>query len=719
MRFGIAAILALGLLLALPPSAAPAKPKTDSGPAVHHDTSPALRDIAPATDDGKKEKKEKEKGHLPLVASHGTDTAVQSSQGTASAPATSTNFDGVGEPNVSVNVAPPDTDGDVGPNHYVQIVNLSFAVFSKTGSFIYGPALTKTLWSGFGGGCQSNNDGDGTVKYDKSADRWIITQFSVSTTPYLECVAVSTTGDPTGTYYRYAFSYSNFPDYPKLGVWSDAYYITFNLFNSSGTSFLGSEICAYDRSKMLIGAVATQQCKTTSSTYGGLLPSDIDGSTAPPAGSPNYILNVTANTLNLWKFHVDWATPANTTFAGPSAIGVAGFSEACGGGACIPQSGAFSGSLDSLGDRLMYRLAYRNFGDHESLVVNHSVTAGSSVGVRWYELRSPGSAPSVYQQGTYAPDSSYRWMGSAAMDHSGNVGLGYSVSSSSMHPGIRYTGHVTTDPLGVMGQGEGTLINGGGSQDFTLDRWGDYASMSVDPTDDCTFWFTSEYLKSDGSFNWSTRIGSFKFASCSTQTTPDFSLTASPSSQTVTQGGSTSYNVSVNPQNGFNGSVALSVSGLPANASGSFSPNPATSASTLSVATSASTPAGTYPLTITGTSGSLTHSTSVSLIVNATAQPDFTLSASPGSQTVVAGSSTTYVITVNGTNGFAGSVTLSLTGLPAGTSYSFGPNPTSASSTLTITTTSGSKPSTSTLTIAGTSGSLTRTTTVSLRIKKR
>src|SRR5207237_707406 len=210
--------------------------------------------------------------------------------------------------------------------------------------------------SGFGGGGQVNNDGDATVAYDRIADRWIISQFSVTTTPYLQCVAVSTSGDPTGSYYRYSFQYGNFPDYPKLGVWPDAYYTSFNMFRNG--TFAGPELCAYDRAKMLAGQPATQKCFTLSTTYGGLLPSDLHGSTLPPTGSPNYVLSFGTNSLLLWKFHVDWTTTANSSLAGPTSIPVAAFAAACGGGGtCIPQSGT-SQQLDSLADRLMYRLAY-------------------------------------------------------------------------------------------------------------------------------------------------------------------------------------------------------------------------------------------------------------------------------------------------------------------------------------------------------------------------
>src|SRR3989475_7991500 len=218
---------------------------------------------------------------------------------------------------------------------------------------------------------------------------------------------------------------------------------------------------------MLSGGPANAICMQQNPSIDSLLPADLDGTTPPPAGEPNFYLQMVApSNLNLFKFHVDFTTPSNSTFTGPTAIPVASFSEACGGGTCIPQSGTTQ-QLDSLGDRLMFRLAYRNFGDHESLVVNHSVTAGSSVGVRWYELRQtpPASgAFSVYQQGTFAPDSKYRWMGSIAMDKAGDIALGYSVSSGSMHPSIAYTVHVPgTDALGTM-QAATTIVSGAGSQ---------------------------------------------------------------------------------------------------------------------------------------------------------------------------------------------------------------------------------------------------------------
>jgi hypothetical protein len=335
-------------------------------------------------------------------------------------------------------------------------------------------------------------------------------------------VAVSTTSDATGTYNRYAFSFGNtqFPDYPKLGVWPDAYYITFNIFNN-GTTFAGAKLCALDRTSMLAGTPANMQCFQLSTSFGGVLPADLDGATLPPAGAPNALLNFGTSSLNEWRFHVDFANAANTTLTGPINVSVAPFTPACGGGSCIPQPGTNT-ALDSLGDRLMYRLAYRNgttASASESLVVNHSIRVSGSkrsqvVGVRWYQIGNATSGtPAIIQQGTFSPDSDSRWMGSIAMDKVGNIALGYSVSSGSTFPSIRFTGRVPTDPPGTM-EAESSIKAGAGSQNHRLHRWGDYSAMAIDPGDDCTFFYTNEYLKATGSFNWSTEIASFKLPGC-------------------------------------------------------------------------------------------------------------------------------------------------------------------------------------------------------------
>jgi hypothetical protein len=512
------AALALALTLCAGPAASgqQAGPQPQVIQLMQHDISPALRDIPPNRE--AKGPREKPIFHFK-PAQAGTsqvDPVKQTAVGSNVAVNTGFNFDGVGQGftgpagTFTVNAAPPDTNLAVGSTQVVQWVNESFAVFNKsTGSVVLGPVAGNTLWSGFGGACQNDNDGDIIAQYDKAANRWVMTQFAVSGgPPFFQCVAVSTTSDATGTFARYAFQFSNFPDYPKLGVWPDAYYMSFNMF--SGNFFAGAEVCALQRSTMLAGQPAKAVCFQLSTSFASLLPSDLDGSTAPPTGSPDFFLNFGTNSLNLWKFHVDFTTTSNSTLTGPTNIPVAAFSPACKGGACIPQTGTRE-KLDSLADRLMYRLAYRNFGTYESLVVNHSV--GSPSGIRWYEIRSPGTTPAVFQSGTFAPDSTYRWMGSIAEDKVGDMAVGYSASSSSIHPGIRCTGRLLTDAPGTM-EAENTIINGTGSQLRNLNRWGDYSAMSIDPVDDCTFWYTTEYLASNGTFNWHTRIFSFKFPGC-------------------------------------------------------------------------------------------------------------------------------------------------------------------------------------------------------------
>ena len=701
-------------------------------PALHHDESAPLRLMPVAPRAAGFIEHEVKRIPRNFNTAKAPDPALQSAAPALLVPTTSTNFDGVGQGfsgpagTFTVNSAPPDTNGDVGPNHYVQIVNTDFAVFNKTGTALFGPVPINTLWSGFGGGCQTNNDGDPVAIYDPIANRWVISQFSVTganggTVPFLQCVAVSQTADPTGSYFRYSFPYTGFNDYPKMGVWPDGYYTTFNMFNAAGTAFQGAKICAYDRAKMLTGAAATQQCFNTSTSFGGLLPSDLDGSRLPPAGSPNYVLALgsTANTLAFWKFHADFTTPANSTFTGPTTLATAAYSEACGGGTCIPQSGTTQ-QLDSLADRLMFRLAYRNFADHEALVVNHSITAGSSTGVRWYEVRLANGTPSIFQQGTYAPDASFRWMGSIAMDQTGNMGLGFSVSSSSLHPQIHYTGRLVTDTAGTMPQGEGTILNGPGSQTANLSRWGDYSMMAVDPSDDCTFWYTTEYLPANGTFNWKTRIGSFKFPNCGAAATNDFSISASPNALTLGQNATGTSTISTAVVSGTAETVSLSVSGTPAGATASLSPTSVTAGGSSTLTVNAGTAAGgTYTLTVTGTSPSATHSTTVTLTVQGPPPPpDFSVSISPASNTVAAGGSVAYTVSTGALNGSTQSISLSVSGLPAGVTGSFSANPVTAggSSTLTLTAASTAAATTATFTVTGTSGTVSHSASASVTV---
>jgi hypothetical protein len=597
-------VIAIGALV---PAATLAANGVEVSDAVKHDVSPPLRQIHVAAPSAAGET---ERPLYRLQAGRGSpDSAVQGTTGTNVATTGGLGFEGVGQGQYgfSVQYSPPDTNGAVGATQYVQWVNTYLAVFNKsTGAIAAGfPKPGNAVWAGFGGGCQTNNDGDPIVQYDKIANRWILTQFSVSSLPYTQCVAVSTTSDATGSYYRYAFSYGNttFNDYPKLGVWPDGYYISYNMFTNF---FVGAKVCALNRTAMLSGAAATQQCFQLSSVYGGLLPSDLDGASStlqpggsglPPAGSPNLFVNFGSNVLNVWKFHVDWANSANTTLSGPTGVGVASFAAACsGGGTCVPQPGT-SQKLDSLGDRLMYRLAYRHFADgHEALVVNQSVAVSTTTSVRWYELRNAAgqtmgsAAPVVYQQSTLsAADGIHRWMGSIAMDKTGDMALGYSGSSSTVYPSVRMTGRLSTDTANTM-QTETILRAGTGSQLQNLSRWGDYSAMTVDPVDDCTFWYTSEYLKTNGTWNWNTWIASFSFSACTgggggtgtiAGTVTDSSTHAAISGATVSASGGSSTTT--------NSSGQYSISGL---AAGTYSVTASAAGHTSSTTNGVSVTAG-------------------------------------------------------------------------------------------------------------------------------
>jgi hypothetical protein len=424
------------------------------------------------------------------------------------------NFDGIG----AQNFAPSDVNLAVGPSHIVQTVNVRLAVYNKSGALLSGPTNFTTFFAPVGGACAAGAS-DPIANYDRLADRWVISDIGIGAT-FSECVAVSKTNDPTGAYTLYNFTFGvNLNDYPKLGVWpttsNSAYLATYNIFNN-GQTFSGSDICGFDRTKMLAGnANAAQLCVKTPNSEGGYLPADLDGPTPPVDGQPGPFLtwqNNNPGQLFLRTLTMNFAT-STATLSAPITINVANATLACGnGGTCVPQKGTTQ-RLDTLGDRMMYRMAYRRFADHDRVVVNHSVDNGGPVAVRWYEILDPLGAVTVNQSGTFAPDTTYRWMASAAMDKSNDIAIGYSASSSTINPAIRFTGRVPGDPAGTL-ETEASMLEGTGSQTTGLSRWGDYTALQVDPSDDCTFWYTNQYEKVNGTFNWASRIGSFIFSNC-------------------------------------------------------------------------------------------------------------------------------------------------------------------------------------------------------------
>mmetsp|Transcript_14373 Transcript_14373/g.15031 ORF Transcript_14373/g.15031 Transcript_14373/m.15031 type:complete len:1153 (+) Transcript_14373:2-3460(+) len=421
--------------------------------------------------------------------------------------------------------APSDSCMTVGPSHFVQVVNDKYAIFDKTtGNMLSGyPKPGYQLYSSFNDGtngalaCRTSTQGDPTVQYDKFANRWVFSEFAWTSDsgPYYQCFAVSKTSDPTGGYWYYAFQgltasgTSVFPDYGKISIWPDAYYITYNLF---GSNYAGAQVCGFNRTSMLNGGNASPRCKDFGTSYGSMLVADLEGKTLPKLGkkSTNFVIGIGNTQSNLLLFNYSYTSNKLTN---PISIPINSWTSPCSGSSsCVPQPGISDG-LDALADRLMYRAVYRNFGNHESLLVVHTVqqTSGAfgQVGVRWYEIRGLSTkSPYIYQQSTFQPDSTSRWMGSIAINGAGTIALGYSVSSSSIYPGIRYTYRLSSDPLNTM-RNEVNLYSGSGSQIGTSNRWGDYTCLQVDVSDDTSFWYTNQYIPSTGSFNWRSRVVKF------------------------------------------------------------------------------------------------------------------------------------------------------------------------------------------------------------------
>jgi len=450
------------------------------------------------------------------------------------------------------NLLPPDTTMAVGNNQIVQWVNVRLTVLNKTTGSPLLPApgyvTGSQIWSGLGSTslCKNFNRGDPVLQYDRMAGRWLLSQFAfngtAATSSFAMCFAVSQTSDATGSYNLYEYSNNPYlPDYPKLGVWTDAYYWTANDFdfrtNPNG-AYAGTRDCALDRAAMLAGNPANMICfaglGATTGEYFASLPADFEGSIAPPAGSAQYILNVDWFSKNnppyfmeLRRFHPDFVNPLNSTLddgfgGGPGSFVSMPFANnvigACGdgGGACVTQPGT-TRRLDTLSMRPMYRLAYRNMGlNRESLVFTESVdpTGSAVAGIQLVEIRSPGANPPVvFNNVNLNPDATNRWMGAAASDKVGNILLGYSASSGTVPPSIRIAGRQRNDIKSTL-RGEIEVKTGAGNQTSSAQRWGDYSTMQIDPDDDCTFWYTQEYTNVSSSANWATHIVGYKFNNC-------------------------------------------------------------------------------------------------------------------------------------------------------------------------------------------------------------
>ncbi len=526
------------------------------GRAVKHDVSQPLRDVnLPAVPTGASIevplRAPVERGGRP-DRSEGEDALRQSVErpfpAAALTPQPFLSFEGMSDDDnsatVGFRVVPPDTQGDIGPNHYVQWINSIYAVWNvtrdtsgrPTGVTLASgfPKAGNAVFAGFGGPCQTNNDGDPIVLYDHLADRWLLSQFSIN--QGIQCVAVSTSPNPTGSYYRWAFTVSpgENNDYPKFGIMPNAYYLSLRDFPSNDGTFASA--VAFDRSAMLAGATNPVFVKfsmpcLSGNCPDGIQPPHLEG--APPAASTPGIYSrawdvavdgavIPADGYRLWRFTPNFTTPGSSTFVElPAVLSASGFdSTMCGSfqRGCIPQPKRGGGErLDPVDELQMYRAQYRHFSGYDSLLISTTVDAtGNNVaGMRWAEMRNSTGTWTLYQEGTYAPnDGENRWMGSIAMNSLGDIALGYSVASSNTFPSVRYVTRQAGDPLGTFPGGEVSLVAGAGSQTSSSNRWGDYSAMSVDPVDGCTFWYTQEYYANTNSFDFKTRIGAFPGPSC-------------------------------------------------------------------------------------------------------------------------------------------------------------------------------------------------------------
>jgi hypothetical protein len=589
--------------------------------------------------------------------------------------------------NPNTGVSPGDPVVEVGANHVIYAVNGSstvFNVYNKSGTLVAGPTSFGSL-APAGNSCTTDR-GDPLVHYDRQAGRW----FMLTMDDTGLCTFISKTSDPvTGGWWFYRYATPVLPDYPHCGVWNDAYVCGTNEGSQTGT-----EIYVFDRANMLNGATARSAQRLTSVAnlpgYGFqiLTPSTFYGTTAPPAGRKQIIArhrddeahdgtgaNATQDFIELFELNIDWNTPANSSIATLPRIAITEFNSWFRDYqtfATVPQPGSSTARLDPIREVLLNQLSYRNLGTHESIVgtfaTNQNAARSGTVvdsGVRWFELRRSGSSGwALHQEGTFSPGDSntHHLMGTAAMDKFGNIGLGYNVTKTStptVFPSLAYTGRAASDPLGVMTLAETTVATGAAAE--TSGRWGDYYQMTVDPVDDCTFWFVGMYRPSA---SWQTRIQDFKFPACGGGTT-----TYSISGTITTSAGAGISGVTVS-----NGSVSATTSStgtytLSGLANGTYTLTPSLSGFTFSptsrsVTVSSANVTG-QDFTGTGSGGGVqtyTNSTDFAINDNSTVSSPITVSGRTGN------ASATTPVAVNIVHTYIGDLKVDLVA-PDGTVY--------------------------------------------------
>lgn len=591
-------------------------------------------------------------------------SGVQRTPTGSPAPALGLAFNAIGNPTACGGCIPPDTNGDVSDQYYFQWVNNKFAIYNKsTGAVVQAPTAGNSFFAGFGGICQTSNSGDPIALWDAQAHRWVVSQFTGTNEPYSQCVAVSQTADPLGAYYRYQFIWPNFGDYPHMGIWTEenhrqnAYLLTTHEFQVSPQAFLGAALIAMERDKMLAGDPSAAVVRFPGFDAYGVQAIHLTGPKEAPGGScPTFVhFDFSVGNYRFWDMCLDWTTPANSTISAANTVDDASpffpYLDS------IAQLGT-TAVLDSFGSNTMYRATARAFSKDAptriSLVINHVVQGSAlNAGVKWLHFNlQPAVEPvgvtdrifgdgyegtplptvvpqtvmtkTLVDEGTYAiADGQNRWMGGIAIDASQNIGLGFSKSSSTIRPQIMYTARRATDSPGTM-RDEQTCTAGiaNGSQTDSAGRWGDYSSMSVDPVDQCTFYFTTEYYATSSARNFSTRVCTFKFPDCGT---PDFLLVNETPKRvevcSATAGGDPTWTVRAGVLNGFNAPVTLTEVGIPGGTSASFSANPiaAPGSSVMTLVNGATIAAGEYAFSVDGVSGALTRSASMSLGVSTAA----------------------------------------------------------------------------------------------------